>query len=327
MEIILNSFGCLLTAKNGQFVVENTEGRQQIPPEGIRQIVLMKGATLSNEAAQLAVSHDIDIVFCDAHGMPTARLWSVKFGSISTIRQKQISFAFSPLAVEWIKNVITQKIKNQQSLLQALCHGTPGLQRELQAALRKSNDYLNKIAQLQALCVSDIAPALRGWEGAATKAYFKVLSLLLPEAYRFESRSQHPAKDRFNAVLNYAYGMLYGKIESALIRAGLDPYVGVFHRENYNRPVLVFDVIELFRVWADYVCLYLCRQQAFIDECFLKKEDGSFWLEDLGRRIVIQSMNDYLEEVIEWEGLSRSRSQHLLLYARRLAQYLLDADL
>lgn len=327
MEIILNSFGCLLTAKNGQFIVENTEGKQCIPPEGIRQIVLMKGTTLSSEAAQLAVAHDIDIVFCDAYGMPTARLWSVKFGSISTVRQKQITFAFSAVAVDWIKGIITQKIRNQQSLLQALCSGKVHMQTELQAALRKSNDYLKKIEQLQGLCVSDIAPALRGWEGAASKAYFRVLSLLLPAEYQFESRSKHPARDRFNAVLNYAYGMLYGKIESALIRAGLDPYVGVFHRENYNRPVLVFDVIELFRIWADYVCFYLCCQKAFADECFLQKEDHSFWLADLGRRIVIQSINDYLEEVIEWEGLNRSRSQHIFLYAQRLAQYLLNIDL
>jgi len=35
-----------------------------------------------------------------------------------------------------------------------------------------------------------------------------------------------PAKDEFNAMLNYGYGMLYGMIERSVVVAGLDPYIG-----------------------------------------------------------------------------------------------------
>ncbi len=103
--------------------------------------------------------------------------------------------------------------------------------------------------------------------------------MLLPEQYRFKERSKHPAKDAFNALLNYGYGILYGKIEGSLIKAGIDPYVGVFHRENYNRPVLVFDIIELFRSWIDYVVVDLCYQQVVTDDWFNITSDGAYWLE------------------------------------------------
>lgn len=123
-----------------------------------------------------------------------------------------------------------------------------------------------------------------------------------------------------NALLNYGYGILYGKVEGALIKAGIDPYVGVFHRDDYNRPVLVYDVIELYRVWVDYVVYSLVAQNSITDEFYSVKSDGSYWLEGLGRRVLIQSLNDYLDEIILMNGVSRSRENHILLQAQNLAQ-------
>src|SRR5262249_5380163 len=37
--------------------------------------------------------------------------------------------------------------------------------------------------------------------------------------YRFDGRSRQPAKDGFNAVLNYSYGVLYSLVERACVCA------------------------------------------------------------------------------------------------------------
>ena len=105
-----------------------------------------------------------------------------------------------------------------------------------------------------------------------------------------------------------------------MIKAGIDPYVGVFHRDDYNRPVLAYDVIELYRIWVDYVVYSLVAQQVITDDYYSIREDGSYWLEGLGRRILIQSLNDYLEDVIAYKGVTRSRLVQIQLYAQSLAQ-------
>ena len=92
------------------------------------------------------------------------------------------------------------------------------------------------------------------------------------------------------------------------------------HRDDYNRPVLVYDVIELYRVWIDYVVFQLLSQDIITDEHYSVREDGSYWLEALGRRILIQSINDYLDEVVDLEAMSRSRLTQISLYAQRMAQ-------
>jgi CRISPR-associated protein Cas1 len=171
---------------------------------------------------------------------------------------------------------------------------------------------------LQFNTITDVAEKIRGYEGTASRVYFDTISRHMPEPYRFEKRTQHPAFDMFNALLNYAYGMLYGKTEAALIKAGVDPYLGVFHRDEYNRPVLVYDFIENFRVWADYVVINLCMQQVMFVE-FFDVENEVYYLNHHGKRILIQSFNDYFEEVIRYKGADRSREQHIHLLAQKLA--------
>jgi CRISPR-associated protein Cas1 len=324
MQLVLNTFGTSLRKDNNMFLVMHKDGKQHIHPDSLKSILISKGANISSDAALLAVENEIEVLFVDGIGNPQGRLWSVKYGSVSTIRRQQLDFTFSKAAIEWIKSMLMQKIDNQIALLLSL--ETPELKQEnkVDSTINKLNDYKTKISTLEGEVISDVAASLRGWEGTASRHYFSTLALFVPEEYKFEKRSQHPATDVFNCLLNYGYGILYGKIEGALIKAGIDPYVGIFHRDDYNRPVLVFDVIEKFRVWIDYVVLSLISQKVIDEDCYSVKDDGSYWLEALGKRILIQSVNDYFDEIIKMNGLDRTRQSHIMLFAQNLAQTFLN---
>lgn len=322
MELILNTFGVSLNRDNEAFVITQKGERHRIPVDEIKSIQISRGAQITSDAVMLAVENEIDVMFMDKGGHPIGRVWSPRYGSISTIRKGQLNFTSSPAALEWIKEIIMQKMENQQALMLLLQPRETGLERERKRNIDRIEDYRNKVSKLEGEMVSDVAPTLRGWEGQASRIYFSTIVKYLPEEYQFEQRSQHPAMDVANAFLNYGYGILYGKIEGALIKAGVDPYIGILHRDDYNRPVLVYDIIELYRIWVDYVVFTLLAQNGITEECYSIREDGSFWLEPLGRRILIQSLNDYLDETISKGGVVRSRLTHLNLYIQNLAQKL-----
>lgn len=323
MDVILNTYGTSLIRENDNFAILHSDGKQILPISEVRSISISKGAQITSDAALLAIENQIDVLFVDGKGNPIGRVWSVKYGSISNIRRQQIDFVLSSEAIGFVKELIRGKIDNQIALLVSVVRDEDAVRCNLNAQLNRLNDYKQKVADVKGEVLSDIAPSVRGWEGASAKIYFEVLSEILPEKYRFNFRSQNPATDMFNALLNYGYGILYGKIEGALIRSGIDPYVGIFHRNDYNRPVLVFDVIERYRVWIDYVVVNLCMQNAIDEDCFMVKPDGSFWLESFGRRILIQSVNDYLSENVNISGVMRTRNTHIDLYAQQLAQQFL----
>ena len=326
MELILNTYGVSLNRDNEGFVVTTADGRQRIPTKGIKSIQISRGAQITSDAVMLAVEQEIEVLFLDKAGNPIGRIWSPRYGSISTIRKGQLNFTFSHEAVEWIKGVIAQKIENQQALM-LLFNTSDAPPVDVDKSIRRLEDYRKKVSLEQADIVNDIAPTLRGWEGLASKIYFATINAFIPLHYRFENRSQHPAMDVANALLNYGYGLLYGKIEGEMIKAGIDPYVGIMHRDDYNRPVLVYDVIELYRIWVDYVVYSLLAQNVITDEYYSIRPDGSYWLEPLGRRVLIQSLNDYMDELVTIKGVTRSRHTSMRLYVQSLAQKFKTFDL
>jgi CRISPR-associated protein Cas1 len=320
MQLILDSYGVTLRKDHTSFVVQTKEGEKQFPATAIDSIHVSRGARISSDAVLLAIEHEIDLIFVDAKGQPRGRVWSHKFGSISTIRRAQVEFLFSTESVKWVKGLIATKMDNQIALLLTLEAIDDRQERVRQRAINAIEDHKHKIHQSPGEHVSDIAPSLRGWEGAASRRYFESIGEFLPDAFKMNGRSQNPARDKVNALLNYGYGMLYGKVEGALIKAGIDPYTGIFHRDDYNRPVLVYDIIEKYRAWIDHVVVRLCQEEVFIEECFSIRNEA-YWLEGLGKRILIQSVNDYLAEIIERNQRQRSRAVHIEMEAQDLAKY------
>lgn len=87
--------------------------------------------------------------------------------------------------------------------------------------------------------------SLRGFEGSGAVNYWKCLGQVA-DVENFE-RVTKGAKDLINASLNYAYAILYGRVQYALILAGLSLHISFLHVVDNNKPTLVFDMIEEFR--------------------------------------------------------------------------------
>ncbi len=322
MEIVLNSYGAKLSINNGAFMLNNSTGCHRIPIADVDSILVAKSAIMTSDALIVAIENDIAVTLVDKGGNVMGCVWSHKYASISTIRKGQLAFSASQDAVAWIKKVIIQKMQNQLALLLMLQVDTGRKESTVHDAANKINRLIMRVEALEGYTVKEIAANLRAYEGNASREYFRALNLFIPEKYRFKERSQHPATDVANAMLNYGYGILYGKVENALIRSGIDPYIGILHRDDYGRPVLSYDVIELYRVWIDYIVYSLLVQNVVTEDYYTVDERGAIWLEALGRRVIIQSTNDYLQECEAIKGTKRSRETHIFLFTQKFAQQL-----
>lgn len=275
----------------------------------------------------MAIQNNTEILFSDKKGFPLGRVWSHHFGSISTIRKNQLAFADSLAGIDWIKEILMKKGQNQILVLDLLSILTDN-DDNIREAKSKIQMGIEKIEKYQIQDKAETFASFRGFEGSMSRYYFKAVSNLLPLKHRFAKRSQHPALDGFNCLLNYAYGMLYAQCETALINVGIDPHIGIMHRDEYNRPVLVYDFIEQFRHWADYVVCHLYMQDIVEKDFFdveyesENQENAPYWLNNIGKRILIQSFNDYLNEIIVIDGLSRTRLNHIGMVAQKTATFL-----
>ncbi|TAE69880.1 MAG: CRISPR-associated endonuclease Cas1 [Bacteroidetes bacterium] len=326
MEIVLENNGFFLHVKNKLFEAGNGNQKQSFHPEKIEAIKVGKGGQITTDAIFLALEHTIEIIFIDYFGNPKGRIWNNKFGSIATIRKKQVFFAQSSQAMFLISEFVIRKIQNQHSFLGQIIYS------QIENPDKKILEKLNRMKvierQIKQMIIDDIPPnpaSLRGWEGTVARIYFETLSILLPKKYQFENRSGRHANDMFNATLNYLYGILYALVEGALIQAGIDPAVGIWHADEYNKPVLTYDFIEPYRVWADVVLVRLCLADALSEDSFIKNQK-SIWLSGKGKQVVVRSMQQYLDEIVLQNKIYRSRKQHLKMEANSLAQKIMKFE-
>jgi CRISPR-associated protein Cas1 len=299
--------------------VNTGDGSRLIPVDRVQQIILSRSTSVSFDALETAIHNGCDVILQHPNGKPIGRVWSNRFGSVASIRKNQYVFAGSPEGAALIRKLILMKMDNMLSLLMMFDIIDNLWHDEVKKAQKAIENARCATAETAFTDIADFFASLRGFEGNAAKHYFKAINAFLPEAFRFAGRSRHPATDRFNALLNYAYGMLYAKVEWAIIKAGLDPFVGIMHRDEYNKPVLTYDLIEPFRVWADYIVIELCRQEIPFAEFFEILPDGEHRLLTDIKRILAATFNDYLADVCNINGVSRSRNVHMELFAQKLA--------
>jgi CRISPR-associated protein Cas1 len=112
---------------------------------------------------------------------------------------------------------------------------------------------------------------------------------------------------------------------SALEQAGLDPYVGFLHRDRPGRVSLALDLMEEFRgLFCDRLALTLINTRVITAKAFDCKENGAVFLNDSGRKAVIQAWHARKKETISHPYLSEKVPWGLVphLQALLLARYL-----
>ena len=322
MELIFTTPGTYLNVKDGLIAISTGEQKSTISPAKVERIILTTEALLTTAILHLAAENNIDIVVLDRSGEPVGRFWHSRFGSITTIRRKQLELTLNnkgfQFAVEWI----VTKLKNQAEFAKELAKTRPKLHDEIFEKCITIENNIDTLSSMQG-SVDEKRNSLIGLEGSASKIYFEILSLCMPERYRFKGRSRQPAQDPFNAFLNYNYGILYSLVEKACIIAGLDPYIGFVHTDNYNKPSLVFDIIENFRIYADQVVFHLFSRKMINDQMTDQIPQG-YTLNKEGKRLLFDEWKKFLEKNVRFGNKNMSQEQTIQAFCHRFANSLLE---
>jgi len=327
MQLFIDSYGTFLHVKDNMFEVKlyinDKTVKKKIAPGKITSILLSKGTSLSFEAVSLCLSYNIDILFLDFDGTPIGRVWHSKLGSTTKIRKHQLFATLNDVGVKFIKEWIAKKILNREEFLKKLKKHRVQKAKYFDDVISNLEIYIKNIESLKANSMQEIAENVRGYEGSAGRIYFELLSAILPPEYQFNGRSSRPAKNTFNAFLNYAYGVLYSKVEKSLIIAGIDPYLGFLHRDDYNMKSMVFDFIEPYRIYADEVVFKLFSAKK-VKKTHTEQIPNGVSLNKEGKILLMQSFNKFLDEdKIRYKGKNHIRNNIIQYDAHAFANSLL----
>ena len=324
MQLVINTYGSYLRRKEGCFLVKNDDKEFEVSAKKVESILIATAAYLSTDAVLLAIDNNIDIVFLDEFGNPYGRVWHSKLGSTVLIRRRQLEFAEQNEGLELAKEWVSRKFDNQIQFLKRLANTRPEKQQTIEEYAQRVQQIKESLNNLSGT-IEEKRGSLMGLEGSAGRIYFEALSFIVPERFEFDGRSRQPAKDEFNCLLNYAYGVLYSLVEKGCILAGLDPYVGFIHTDNYNKKSLVFDLIEMFRIFAEQAVVYLFSQRKIKKEYF-DPIKGGMTLNKEGKAVLITALNETFEKTVRYRGRNIKNRDTIQFECLRIANRLIKND-
>jgi len=210
--------------------------------DGLGQLVLIGNIVMTPAAQDLLLERAIDTVFLSTNGRFRGRLQGGLSGNIRLRMAQYKRGVDDRFATTCGRAIVAGKCHNMSRYLQRFSarHGDSGGRAEALAAIGRAEHGLAGAASLD---------EIRGFEGAATAAYFAgFASTILVDDFEFNGRHRRPPIDPVNALLSLGYTFVLNAVVAAVEIVGLDPHLGTLHNMLANRPSLACDLMEEYRV-------------------------------------------------------------------------------
>lgn len=177
--------------------------------------------TMSHQLIVALQGKNVAIVSCDAHHLPFAMMLPMAGHVEHSERLKNQLNISEPLRKQLWKQTVEAKISQQMLLLKKL-----------------KKNYEPMVAYLNNVKSGDST----NMEGIAAQYYWKNL---------FDDFSREREGEAPNNFLNFGYAILRSIVARAIVSSGLNPTLGIFHRNKYNAYCLADDIMEPYRPYVD----------------------------------------------------------------------------
>ena len=247
------------------------------PCADVEQVMLFGNIQITTQAMHKLLEHGVETALFSLNGNLYGQL-TPPGGKNIFLRQQQYQKALDPdFCLDFSRRIVEDKLNSAFKLLQTHEYNHPGI---------FPREALKNLEQMIENCRTATAlEALRGYEGAGTAQYFKLLGGLLPDEFKFQQRTRRPPKDPANAVLSFGYTIVASELQALLDGIGFDPYLGYYHQVQYGRASLALDLVELFRHrFIDRLMLNLFNLKILNQTDFNEVGKGGIYLSIAGKK-------------------------------------------
>ncbi len=321
--LIVDQYGSMVAKHSERIrVVKGKERLAEAPLLHLEAIlVTTNGVAISSDAIRECTERGIPIYFLSGRGKPYASIYSQALTGTIATRRAQLMAYNDGRGVVLAKQFVSGKLRNQANLLRYMAKYRKEREPEIFEAIQiLVPDILGLEAEIESVegeSVDAVRERLLNIEGRAAQHYWAGIQILLKANLDWPGRRTRGASDPFNMTLNYAYGVLYGQIERALVLAGLDPYAGFLHADRPGKPSLSLDLIEEFRQQVvDRTMVGMVNKGVKIEL------DESKHLTMEFRRRIAEAVLGRLESRVPYEGKRFSLQSVIQSQARHMATFL-----
>ncbi len=188
--------------------------------------------------------------------------------------------------------------------------------------------YIQKINALAVLInnTEDIKE-LMGTEGMIRQTYYSAFDLIIND-FVMELRTKQPPQNEVNALISFGNMMCYSETLRAIHQTQLNPTISYLHSPGERRYSLSLDISEIFKpIIVDRVIFKVLNKKMIQPQHFDRKLNSCL-LNQSGKKIFVQAMEERYKETIRHKSLGRNVSyKHLIkLECYKLVKHLLGIE-
>ncbi len=188
--------------------------------------------------------------------------------------------------------------------------------------------YIQKINELalQIDSTEDIKE-LMGTEGMIRQTYYSAFDLIIND-FVMELRTKQPPQNEVNALISFGNMMCYSETLRAIHQTQLNPTISYLHSPGERRYSLSLDISEIFKpIIVDRVIFKVLNKKMIQPQHFDRKLNSCL-LNQAGKKIFVQAMEDRFKETIMHKSLNRKVSYKFLirLECLKLVKDLIDDE-
>ena len=261
-------------------VTSNGEQRR-LPVEEVAGLHLLTGYTLTSGVLELASKHDFPIHVYGYNGAYKG--------------------TFFPPPIEPTASILISQVESHTNQRRRMDIG--------RAIIRQAEDAMNALLlpfdlSLQSRVEGGLPDEILLSEARIRKEYYALLDTVLPPFWSIVTRERHPPRRPADAILSFANGIIYAKMGGFIHRAGLDPRIGYLHGDMRARNPLSLDLAEILKPpLSEGVLLDVASTGT--ERSMVTEVEGGVYLNEAGRKTVIQFIEDTLQRFVKPLGSER----------------------
>jgi CRISPR-associated protein Cas1 len=314
--IYITSDGELKRKQNTIYFETSKGDKKYLPIENINEIHIFGEITINKKLIDFLSQNGILLHFYNYYGFYEGSFYPREHLNSGALILKQAEFYNERekrlnLARKFVKGAFLNMIK----VLEYYNSRESDLSEEIKKLedLEKSLENFKEIDELMAI------------EGNAKDIYYRSFNKIIKnENFHYEGRERRPPKNMINALISFGNSLIYTYILSEIYKTHLDPRIGFLHATNFRRFSLNLDVAEIFKPIITDRLIFKLVNKEMIKENHFMEELGGIYLNENGRKIFIEEMDNKMRTTIKHRKLGRHVSYRSLI---RLELYKIEKHL
>ncbi|ACI20636.1 type I-B CRISPR-associated endonuclease Cas1b [Thermodesulfovibrio yellowstonii] len=309
-----------LKRKDNTLYFETSEERKYIPVENTREILIFGEVSMNKRLLEFLTESEIIIHFFNYYGYYIGSFYPREHLNSGYMILKQAEhYLDTGKRLNLAEKFVSGAIENIKKVL--IYYHNRG--KELSEIISKIQEIATNIPDCST------TDELMAIEGNIRDYYYQSFDIILDnEHFIFETRTKRPPKNRINALISFANSLVYTTCLSEIYQTHLDPRIGYLHATNFRRFTLNLDVAEIFKpIIADRAIFSIVNKRIVKPQHFEKKLDGIV-LNDKGKQILLQEMDERLRSTIQHKKLGRhvSYRQLIRLELYKIQKHLMEEE-